>query len=60
MQLKEVQATENKSHQAKPEAKDIEVMKSTKYKRKLRPRKPFGNSTNQSDMARVFAIDGDY
>ena len=56
-QLKEVQTAENRTQEVKPEPIETEMTKSTKYKRKLRPRKPLGNSTNQSDISRVFAID---
>ncbi len=59
VQVKEIEEVDSKTGQNENTAtKDINVVKSTKCKRNLRPRKPLGNSTNYA--SRVFAIDGDY
>ena len=59
-QLKEVQDIDKREQHAKIAPKDTTIVRSMKFKRKLRPRKPFGNSTNQTDVSRVFDIDADY
>lgn len=39
--------------------KDTDIVKSSKFKRNLRPRKPLGNSTNQTMGCQVFALDAE-
>lgn len=57
MELKRVQVGDKRERDAETSSKDIQIENSMKFKRKLRPRKPFGNSTNQTMGSRVFAID---
>lgn len=59
MRLEGVQEADRKEPDTKIAPKDTNIVKSTKFKRNLRPRKPLGNSTNQTIDSRVSDIDAE-
>jgi hypothetical protein len=59
MRLQGVQEADRRERDTKITPKDTNIVKSSKFKRNLRPRKPLGNSTNQTMGSRVFDIDAE-